>query len=311
MLLLLLLPLVALASKLRYNETFTREIALPFAAASYCDPDILRNWTCAVCTHTGGAYPVTPISGRLGAHGYVAYARQWKMLVVSFKGVSTDDFKTWYNSLFHASLTPYTAHGAPTGAKVHEGFLEAYTSVSATVVNVTRNYLANPSLAIERVLITGHSMGAVMSTFVLLDVLPLLPATVSLTWQTFGAPRAGNPTFASFVNAFNVSGARVVHHRDLVAHAPWRDMGYHHVATEVYYNASKMHGNARVCDGSGEDPTCSDGLTWAESIDDHEYYFDMRVGESCTTAAARGATAGTPTAGRSPPRNLAQRSGRT
>jgi hypothetical protein len=283
MLLLLLLPLFV-SARLSYNETFTREVALPLAAAAYCEPETLSNWSCAVCQTMGNAHPVLPVDGALGARGYIGYLpKPLNTLVIAFKGVSTDDFKTWFNSLFHASLTPYRHNGAPHGAKVHEGFLAAYESIAPLVRNGTARFLANKSLTIDRVLITGHSMGAVLSTFALLDVLPLLPATLPLAWQTFGAPRTGNPTFATFVNRLGVAGTRVVHFRDVVAHAPWRDMGYHHVATEVFYNATDMASTtARICDGSGEDPTCADGLSWADSIDDHEYYFGLRIGESCT-----------------------------
>ena len=55
---------------------------------------------------------------------------------------------------------------------------------------------------------------------------------------------------------------RVVHHRDIVPHVPAQKFGYAHVAREYYYDGS--HSSARVCDGTGEDRSCSDqfGLSY-------------------------------------------------
>ena len=69
-------------------------------------------------------------------------------------------------------------------------------------------------------------------------------------------------------------------------------MGFHHIGTEVWYNQNwSTH---VVCDGSGEDPVCSNNFTFmngslwqkykAFNFTDHLSYFNERVGvKACTT----------------------------
>ena len=54
---------------------------------------------------------------------------------------------------------------------------------------------------------------------------------------------------------------RVTHYKDIVPQVPpQKPLDYHHVATEMYENEN---GSVKTCNGSGEDPTCSDQWhTW-------------------------------------------------
>ena len=60
---------------------------------------------------------------------------------------------------------------------------------------------------------------------------------------------------------------------DVVPHYPksLTDEGYHHIEREVWYYNSNSAGVYKVCDTSGEDPTCSDSV-FGDSIDDHLEY---------------------------------------
>jgi len=63
---------------------------------------------------------------------------------------------------------------------------------------------------------------------------------------------------------------RLTHHRDPVPHVPLQSMGFQHVGTEVFYDED--NDSYKVCDGSGEDSSCSNQY-WAEtSISDHLSY---------------------------------------
>ena len=77
------------------------------------------------------------------------------------------------------------------------------------------------------------------------------------------APRSLDPHLAhSFGSVTGARLHRVVHHRDIVPHVPAQKFGYAHVAREYYYDGS--HSSAHVCDGTGEDRSCSDqfGLSY-------------------------------------------------
>lgn len=49
-------------------------------------------------------------------------------------------------------------------------------------------------------------------------------------------------------------------------------LGFHHIATEVWEKDGKL----KVCDKSGEDPTCSDSI-WIPSIPDHANYMTFNL----------------------------------
>jgi hypothetical protein len=71
-------------------------------------------------------------------------------------------------------------------------------------------------------------------------------------------------------------GQRVVHLDDIVPHYPFVDMGYHHVPTEVWQTGNASHTVYTVCDGSGEDPHCSNAVParkWSPS--DHDTYMNI------------------------------------
>ena len=106
-----------------------------------------------------------------------------------------------------------------------------------------------------------------------------------LTMYNFGQPRVGNDAFAQFaIDLLGVEHYRVIHNADLVPHLPPTQFGFHHIGTEVWYDEAMV--SYRVCDGSGEDPTCSNSLWLKWGVTDHIYYFDVRVGSDCVVTLA-------------------------
>jgi len=91
----------------------------------------------------------------------------------------------------------------------------------------------------------------------------------------FGQMRVGNEAYAAFSDQVLANQFRVVHHQDCIPHTPPRKFGYHHQALEMYENKD---GEIRECDGSGEDPTCSDQWKHADyNCDDHNYYLQQLI----------------------------------
>lgn len=70
----------------------------------------------------------------------------------------------------------------------------------------------------------------------------------------FGSPRTGDKNFATFSDNLFQQQWRVVYHKDYVPHTPESTLNYYHVRTEVYED---VDGSLRICDASGEDPTCA------------------------------------------------------
>eukprot|EP01119_Soliformovum_irregulare_P024194 TRINITY_DN8616_c0_g1_i1.p1 TRINITY_DN8616_c0_g1~~TRINITY_DN8616_c0_g1_i1.p1 ORF type:complete len:159 (-),score=33.30 TRINITY_DN8616_c0_g1_i1:49-525(-) len=123
---------------------------------------------------------------------------------------------------------------------------------------------AHPS---KDIIVTGHSLGAALSTLAALDIKESLGES-STVWN-YGDPRVGNDVFAEYWTQ-QVGGAwRTVNRADIVPHLPPQAFGFHHIPTEIWFRDSFT--DYTVCNGSGEDPDCSDSL-FALSIPDHLSY---------------------------------------
>lgn len=100
--------------------------------------------------------------------------------------------------------------------------------------------------------------------------------------HNFGMPRVGDTDFAILFQQMIPGSTRVVHRDDLVPHLPLFDMGFHHVATEVWDQSPETESppseqTYKVCDGSGEDPFCSGGLPVLQwKAEDHDYYMGTK-----------------------------------
>jgi hypothetical protein len=103
----------------------------------------------------------------------------------------------------------------------------------------------------------------------------LTQAGNSVYMINFGQPRTGNDIFAAFSNTHFTQQYRVVHYQDQVPHIPpqTKPLNYTHVRTEAYEDSD---GSVRLCNSSGEDPTCAD--QWAltqTNWDDHDVYLGV------------------------------------
>ena len=100
--------------------------------------------------------------------------------------------------------------------------------------------------------------------------LSLLGISVPIEVYNFGSPRFGNENLAQFVKLKIPTHFRLVHNRDLVPHLP-PSVEYKHAAYEVFFSEDMT--TYKVCDESGEDPSCSDKFFPQYSINDHNFYF--------------------------------------
>jgi hypothetical protein len=104
--------------------------------------------------------------------------------------------------------------------------------------------------------------------------------------MTFGQPRVGNAAFASYYSLLVPNTFRITHDRDMVPHLPpyyyhFPQKTYHHFPTEVWvkdfsFSNFVLFGLEKVCDNTGEDPTCSRSVR-GNSISDHLRYFGVEL----------------------------------
>jgi len=245
------------------NDPYDENLAKSFAALSsvtYCEnKSAVMDWSCETCKESN-----TPIvEGRINivdaddVRVVVAKLKNQNGCFMGFRGSSNvmnwiDDFEAW-----EVSPTAFneTCSG---GCKVHGGFYKIWKTIETPVLEAVEAVGCKRDSKTDNVLyITGHSLGAAL-THLAMFTLDDMGWRIAKTYS-YEAPRVGNKAFAlDFQNRFtsrNVPIYRITHNQDPIVHLPPMDMDYHHVSTEVYYDAK---GSYKICDGSGEDHTCAD-----------------------------------------------------
>eukprot|EP01147_Barroeca_monosierra_P004889 gene4889-8696_t len=100
--------------------------------------------------------------------------------------------------------------------------------------------------------------------------------------HNFGMPRVGDIAFARLFNQTILYSTRVVHEKDIVPQFPSQELGFHHVAREIWNRSPETASPPKdqtyiVCDNSGEDPSCSNGLPIEDlRPEDHDYYMGSK-----------------------------------
>ena len=249
------------------------------ASAAYCGDAALANWSCAPCVASNLTASELQIfhDRKTDARGFVAMLDG--SVVLSFEG--TETLTNWLDDLKFAKTD---RNMSCAGCKVHSGFYDCWKGLDAPMVEHVRALReAHPAAPVY---VTGHSLGAaiaVIAAYILQYDLGVPIAGV----YTYGGPRVGNRAFASYYSSQSETHVtwRHTHHRDPVPHLPLEDMGFAHVANEVYYpqTCGPACADYTVCDGSGEDGSCADQFHTIAvdfSIHDHLHYFDETVGEN-------------------------------
>jgi len=239
----------------------------------------LQNWTCYWCKFAPPSQ-IPPVKvaavfesdGVYGTYGYVGVTSQ--EILVAFRGSAS--IQNWIHDFeFFKGHFP----GAPAGAEVHHGFYTAYTAVQTIVrTTVTRLVKENPHLPLT---VTGHSLGAALSVLCSIDIAVqnIIPGE-KITVINLGLPRVGNKIFADFWDKTIGYHRRMVNQRDIVPHLPPIVLGFYHINTEIWFPTNTT--TFEVCNGSGEDPHCSDSLDYW-STHDHVTYtgIEANAGSAC------------------------------
>mmetsp|Transcript_12506 Transcript_12506/g.43765 ORF Transcript_12506/g.43765 Transcript_12506/m.43765 type:complete len:278 (-) Transcript_12506:96-929(-) len=240
-----------------------------FAGASYCSREAVEKWDCGICDPSLGVADVVFIgSEKTLLAAYVALLTDGSA-VVAFRG--TDNLKDWLVDLKAGRSEPYPNCDA---CEVHDGFTQAWGQLRANVTRAVRQVGAS------KVHITGHSLGASLAVLAAVELGSLGEQLAIGDVVTFGQPRIGNKAFADAYRKLVPQHQRVVHHKDIIPHLPLESMGFWHTSTEIWSNEQATA--YVVCDGSGEDPTCSDSVWLTDtSVGDHMDYMGIMLSRSC------------------------------
>lgn len=244
------------------------------AGVAYCNADLLEKWDCGdACSN----HPVSaPVYTMTNATDYTqAYVTRLPdgTPYMSFRGTVGNSLIDWIvddGNIFFVSPFP-----ACPDCKVHHGFYNAYMGLRPQILeaflelNVTKE---------EKIQATGHSLGAAMAVMALTDM--HMNGYTLGTSYTYGTPRVGNDAFQAYWESNLGPDAlyRVVHWKDIVAQIPFEWMGYRHVPREIWYTEDSS--SYTTCNGSGEDPSCSDS-TVSLSASDHLLYLNVTLTSLC------------------------------
>lgn len=246
--------------------------ALFFAYSAFCPQGRLAVWNCEWCI-AGGSNATVVQNASAGTYGYVAVDKANSTIVVAFRGSA--NVANWLLDLTADQVQPYAGFA---NVSVHQGFYDAYQSVAPQVVAAVAAAVQSCPQC-DKLLATGHSLGAAMTTVAAFELSAAYPQ-LAVTLINFGSPRVGNAGFAAeFVRRVGASW-RCVHYRDLVPNVPpqvWYPSFFEHVATEVWWTteAGDPKKTFKICNG-GEDPTCSDSIyPWLYNPSDHDIYLGV------------------------------------
>lgn len=251
---------------------------LYYSYAAYCNPDTLKNWSCQYYCDVPGS-PTSQFQ-TLSVHydkstdtlNFLGWNDATKEVVIAYRGTQSirnflDDFDMFQTKTDFANIS---------GARVHAGFDAAYKKLrNATMIDFQNLMAMKPGYDIR---ITGHSLGGAMATLFALELSYVYHYKVHL--HTFGTPRVGNAVVSKAVAQFVDVHWRVVNNADPIPHFPPQLLfpDYFHAPREVWLHPGNK---SQICNGSGEDPTCSDSLsTLKYNRSDHAHYLGV-VSEWC------------------------------
>ena len=152
--------------------------------------------------------------------GLVAWSEAAKTALVAFRG--TQSIWDWINDL-DAIAIPYTAVAG--SGHVHMGFQLVYEHVRQSVAK-----LLATCKGVQRILVTGHSLGAAVA---ILSGFELAKTTgIATELYTLAGPRTGAPDFSGAYSGVVPICYRVVNFMDVVPQVPLPPL-YKHTGEEV------------------------------------------------------------------------------
>ena len=250
-------------------DNYLTHTALNISQATYCMTQTSM-WDCITCD-TSNSYDNILIQN--GEQVIFGYNEIYNSIFISFRG--SENIQNWIANIQVSQITPYSDKSIAVATGFYKLFESLQTNIYKIVDELIEKYNTN------QLLITGHSLGAALSTLNAFDILYYQKDYKIYALITFGSPRVGNKEFAKRFESYNIYSKRVTHYYDIVPHVPEEFLGYRHISQEVWYNEPNTE--YTLCNGGNgsEDDKCSNSCspTKCTSTSDHLDYLQIKMGE--------------------------------
>jgi len=261
----------------QYNEQRAMTF-LQFSNAAYCGADKIDAWSCKPCLEADpGFNAVTFTDAKTQGQAFVGLSRpdaktSSPAIVVGFRGSA--NLQNWLSDLHFPKMDAYSKCD---GCRVHSGFFKAWEALAPGVV--AEVLLLKAAAPAAQLFVTGHSLGAALAVLAASELHYSQNLTINAVY-TYGLPRVGNEAFRGFYSNGSHVSWRVTHNRDPIPSLPPKELfGFRHIQQEVWYTENSS--SYRLCNGSGEDPKCSDSVFRYNMLDHTSYLGVVTGGSSC------------------------------
>jgi len=227
---------------------------------------------------------MSPRASQVAPAFFIAFDPSIQSVVVATQGTEPTELPSLLTDVefLQNPLNLANFPSAPPTAKVHQGFQKAFEATSQTVLDqVTALMTANN---VNNIFITGHSLGAAISTLQAAFLKEQLGAAVNIKVRGYGLPRVGNLDWAEYVETLLGVGDQFLHMhvgKDPIPRLPPASiLGYTHPAGEVFDDLKTEDGSDAVFCPGRENQLCSasNNLLDTDILDHIGPYATIRIG---------------------------------
>lgn len=154
--------------------------------------------------------------------GLVAFNPASSTALVAFRGTQT--LEDWVDNIDAISVPYVPVAGA---GRVHMGFQLVYEHIRGQVAQL----LTNGCKGVQRILVTGHSLGGAVAILGALDIARNVAPAVTPEVYTLAGPRTGDSDFVRGFNGLIPECYRIVNFMDVVPQVPVPPL-YSHLGKE-------------------------------------------------------------------------------
>ncbi|KAF7288972.1 Lipase-3 domain-containing protein [Mycena indigotica] len=252
-----------------------------FARAAYCPSASITSWTCGLPCQQLKGVKFLQSGGDQGAvpFYFIAHDTVENTLVVAHEGTDPSKFLSLLNDAEFALTaidTKRIPNAAGKGIKVHDGFQNTFQRTADGLLAGVQKNLA--STGVQKVVVTGHSLGAAIATMTAAMLRAQLPSNIQVATTTFGMPRGGNQAWADYLDS-TLGVTFVTNQHDPVPIVPPLLFGFKHPSGEVHIVDSTQQ-NIVSCPGQDNKQCISANSLLKPSISNHlgPYFNNLSFG---------------------------------